>query len=103
MPATNHFTWRPAITMKTGTPHLYGRHQFKFGKGVKFVLVPMGSVVFGNTNGLAPGLEIEITYKKFDFYSESEYVFDFSSRENNFFYDYSELAITPIDALRMVS
>src|SRR5436189_4969454 len=36
------------------TASLWAGHRFKFGKGVKFVLVSMGSVVFGNTNGLAP-------------------------------------------------
>lgn len=82
------------------TASLWTGHRFKFGKGVKFVLVPMAAIVFGNTNGVAPGLEMEIMYKKFDFYSESEHVFDFSSRENNFFYMYSELAIRPIRALR---
>jgi hypothetical protein len=82
------------------TASLWAGHRFKFGKGVKFVVVPMGSIVFGNTNGLAPGLEMEIMYKKFDFYAESEYVFDFSSMDNNFFYNYSELAIRPITPLR---
>ena len=82
------------------TASLWAGHRFKFGKGVKFVVVPMGSIVFGNTNGLAPGLEMEIMYKKFDIYAESEYVFDFSSMDNNFFYNYSELAIRPITPLR---
>ena len=52
----------------------------------------MAGIVFGNTDGIATGLEMDITYKKFDLYSESEHVFDFSSKENNFFYMYSELA-----------
>lgn len=82
------------------TASLWAGHQFKFGNPVEFVLIPMGGVVFGNTNGLAPGLEIEIAYKKFDFYLESEYVFDFASSENNFFYNYSELAIRPLEFLR---
>ena len=82
------------------TASLWAGYRFKFGKQVKFVLVPMAAIVFGNTNGVAPGLEMEIMYKKFDFYSESEHVFDFSSKENNFFYMYSELAIRPIPALR---
>jgi len=82
------------------TASLWAGHRFTFGKGVKFVFVPMGAIVLGNTNGLAPGLEMEIMYGKFDFYAESEYVFDFSSKENNFFYNYSELAIRPITALR---
>lgn len=82
------------------TASLWAGRRFKFGKAVEFVLVPMGGVVFGNTNGIAPGLETEIIYKKFDFYSESEYLFDFKTKENNFFYTYSELAIRPIKAIR---
>ena len=82
------------------TAFLWAGYRFKFSKGVKFVIVPMAAIVFGNTNGVAPGLEMEIIYKKFDFYSESEHVFDFSSKENNFFYMYTELAIRPINALR---
>jgi len=82
------------------TASLWAGRRFKFGSGVKFVVVPMAAVVFGNTNGVAPGLELEIMYKKFDFYSESEHVFDFESNENNFFYMYSELAIRPIKPIR---
>ena len=82
------------------TTSLWAGKRFKFGKPVEFVIVPMGGLVFGNTSGIAPGLETEIIYKKFDFYSESEYLFDFDSKENNFFYMYSELAIRPIKPIR---
>jgi hypothetical protein len=82
------------------TGSVWAGRRFKFGKSVKFVLVPMGGVVFGNTNGLAPGLEMEIMFKKFDFYAESEHVFDFETSENNFFYMYSELAFRPIKSIR---
>jgi hypothetical protein len=82
------------------TTSLWAGRRFEFGKSVKFVLVPMGAVVFGNTNGMAPGLEMEIIFKKFDLYSESEHVFDFRSKANNFFYQYGELAFRPIHALR---
>jgi hypothetical protein len=56
-------------------------------------VVPMLGIVFGNTNGLAPALELSAAFRKFDFYSESEYVFDFSGKENNFLYTWGELAI----------
>jgi len=82
------------------TASLWAGRRFKFGKTVQFVLVPMAAVVFGNTNGMAPGLEAEIMFKKFDFYAEAEYVFDFKENENNFFYMYSELAIRPIKPIR---
>lgn len=106
--------FNPTFYARTKTVHLEGRYnyedrntasvwggrRFEFGKPVKFVLVPMAAVVFGNINGMAPGLETEIVFKKLDFYSESEYVFDFKTKENNFFYMYSELAIRPIRPLR---
>ena len=82
------------------TASFWGGWRFKFGNGVKFVVVPMAGIIFGNTDGIAPGLELEISYKKFDVYSESEHVFDFNARENNFFYMYSELAIRPIKSIR---
>jgi hypothetical protein len=82
------------------TSSLWAGRRFQFGEPVKFVLVPMAAIVFGNINGMAPGLETEVVYKKFDFYSESEYVFDFKTKENNFFYMYSELAIRPIRQIR---
>lgn len=50
------------------TASFWAGRTFKFGKGVKFVLVPMAAIVVGNTNGIAPGLEIEVMYKKIDLY-----------------------------------
>ena len=106
--------FNPTFYARTDKLHLEGRYnyedrntvslwagrRFKFGKPVEFVLVPMAAIVFGNTNGIAPGLEAEIIFKKFDFYAEAEYVFDFKEKENNFFYMYSELAIRPIKPIR---
>ena len=113
LPGEDDF-FNPTFYARTNTLHLEARYnyedrntaslwagrRFNFGKTVQFVLVPMGAVVFGNTNGIAPGLETEIVYKKLDFYSESEYVFCFETKENNFFYTYSELAIRPIRPIR---
>ena len=94
--------------------HLEGRYNYeaqntgsvfagwRFETGEKFQLgaTPMVGVAFGSTNGVIPALELDAAYKIFDFYSESEYLVDFSGKENNFFYVWSELAISPVDALR---
>jgi hypothetical protein len=74
--------------------------RFELGDKVKFAFVPMIGFVFGNTNGIAPGIETEIGFWKLDFYAESEYVLDYSAQENNFLYTYAELAIRPIHAIR---
>jgi hypothetical protein len=60
----------------------------------------MIGIAFGNTNALAPGLELSVTYKKLDFYSETEWLVDFARSENNFLYTWGELAISPVGALR---
>jgi len=61
---------------------------------------PMMGIAFGNTNGFVPRLELDAAYKIFDFYSESEYLIDFAGKENNFFYTWSELAVSPFYFLR---
>src|SRR5688572_10955709 len=42
------------------TASVWAGKRFRFGKPVEFVIVPMAGLVFGNTNGVAPGLETEI-------------------------------------------
>lgn len=84
--------------MKTGS--VFGGYTFETGNKLVFTATPMIGFVFGNTNGIAPGLETSLTWKKFDFYSETEYVIDFDSKENNFLYTWTELAITPFKNFR---
>jgi hypothetical protein len=84
--------------LKTGS--LFGGYRFETGDKITLGATPMLGIVFGNTNGIAPALELDVTWKKLDFYSESEYVFDFESQDKNFFYTWSELAITPFEKFR---
>ena len=53
----------------------------------------------GRTDGIAPGLEFTFSYVGFELYSESEYLFDFESSENNFFYSWTDLTYSPLDWL----
>ena len=65
-----------------------------------FGITPMLGFVVGNKDGVAPGVELDFTYSILDFYSETEYVFDFADSENNFLYTWSELAVSPLSSLR---
>jgi hypothetical protein len=56
--------------------------------------------VFGNTTGIAPGYKLSLTYWKFEFSSEGEWVFDTGNSEGNFFYNWSELSVSPVDWFR---
>lgn len=82
------------------TASLFGGWRFETGKKLQFGFTPMLGIVFGNTDGLAPGIELDLAYSLFDFYSETEYVFDFAGSENNYLYTWSELAISPLNSLR---
>ena len=75
--------------------------RFGTGNDFQFAATPMLGFAIGNTNAFIPALELEASYKLFDFYSESEYLLDFESKENNFAYTWSELAINPTDYLRV--
>ena len=82
------------------TGSVFGGYMFEAGNKLSVSLTPMIGLVFGNTNGIAPGLEASLAWKKLDFYSETEYVFDFDGDENNFLYTWTELAITPFRNFR---
>ncbi len=67
---------------------------------LSFAATPMVGIVFGSLKGVAPGLEWELSYKAFDFYSESEYVIDQSGSQYNFFYTWTEFGFSPMESLR---
>ncbi|PWT99234.1 MAG: hypothetical protein C5B52_10985 [Bacteroidetes bacterium] len=74
---------------------------FEKNGNVYFAATPMIGGVFGNTNGVAPGLELELSYKKFEYSSETEYVIDFSGSENNFFYAWGEFGFNATNNLQL--
>jgi hypothetical protein len=82
------------------TASVFAGWKFETGKTVQFAATPMLGGVFGRTNGLAPGFELELSYKLFDLYSESEYLIDFSEHGNDYFYTWDELAISPVHFMR---
>lgn len=72
-------------------------YNFNAGKELELNATPMLGVVIGSTMGIAPGLELELTYGILDIYTEWEYVFDFENSSDNFLYTWSEISIAPAD------
>jgi hypothetical protein len=94
-----HFEARFAYEdRKTGS--VFGGYRFETGNKFVFGATPIIGFVFGNTDGIAPGLELDASYKIFDYYSETEYVIDISGKENNFLYVWGELGVTPLKSFR---
>ena len=83
------------------TASLFAGWRFEMGRKFQFSATPMLGIVVGNTDGFAPGLELEASYWKLGYYSETEYVIDFSGKQNNFLYVWGELFIKPAEALNL--
>ena len=82
------------------TGSVFAGWRLETGEKLLFAATPMFGFLFGQTTGVAPGLELELSYKAFDFYSETEWVADFSGGENNYLYTWLELAATPFKNFR---
>ncbi len=100
----------PTLTADRDTLHLEARYNYEaletgslwvgynLSVGEKLVLeaTPMIGGVFGNVNGIAPGLEVTATYKKLQLYSANEYIFDTTTKAGNFFYTWTQLTYSPL-------
>ena len=73
---------------------------FEFGDKVKLALTPMIGGLVGETDGIIPALEADLTIGPFEAYGEAEYVFDLGDSESSYFYMWSELSVWPTEWLR---
>ena len=64
-----------------------------------YTFTPMLGGVAGLSNGIAPGLELTVTYKNYELYSEMENLYDLKDSENNFYYNWADLTYSPTDWL----
>jgi hypothetical protein len=76
-------------------------YNFSAGKNLVLNITPMIGGVFGRTNGIAPGFEASLTYKKVALSISNEYVFDTGGRSGNFYYSWPQLTYSPLKWLRV--
>jgi hypothetical protein len=82
------------------TGSAWAGYNFGGGDTVTWELTPMLGIVFGTTDGIAPGYKGLLGWKKLEFYSEGEYVFDTGESSDSFFYNWSELTLAPVEWFR---
>ena len=70
-------------------------------KGELWEVTPILGLVFGDLDGIAPGYKGSLGWKSLQLYSEGEYVFDFAGSEGDFFYNWSELTVSPAEWVRL--
>jgi hypothetical protein len=74
-------------------------YNFTGGNKFEYAITPMIGGVAGQTNGIAPGYEMDFNFFGFELYSESEFVFDLQDKEGNFFYNWTDFSYSPSDWL----
>lgn len=85
--------------LRTGS--LWVGYNFSAGKKLVLDVTPMIGGVFGRTNGIAPGCEASLTYKKVELSISNEYVFDTTHTSGNFYYSWPQLTYSPLEWLRL--
>ena len=70
------------------------------GEELSLDFTAMVGGVFGDTDGVAPGYELTLTWKKLQLYSEAEYVIDCHDSSDSFFYTWTELTYAFTDWIR---
>jgi len=75
-------------------------YNFSGGEKLAWEITPMLGGVFGDTAGIAPGYKGSLSWWKLELYSEGEYVFDTRDASGNFFYNWSELTLAPVEWFR---
>jgi hypothetical protein len=72
-------------------------YKFSGGDKLEWELTPMIGGIFGDVEGVAPGYLGALRWKRFELYSEGEYVFDTDGSDYDYFYSWSELTFAPTD------
>jgi hypothetical protein len=75
----------------SNTGSLWAGWNLAFGGQVQAEVTPMLGVVMGDTEGIAPGVEVNLAWKKLTWYAESEYLFDSQDSDDDFAYTWSTL------------
>jgi hypothetical protein len=85
--------------LRTGSAWIgYNLHT---GKTLKLNITPMLGAVFGRTDGIAPGCEASLTYKKVELSISNEYVFDLKDKSGNFYFSWPQLTYAPVEWFRV--
>jgi hypothetical protein len=100
---------QPTVTADRGALHLEARYNYEgietgsawvgwnfgFGDKLRLDATLMAGGVFGDTNGVAPGYELTLSWGPLELYSEGEWVFDLEDSGNDFFYNWAQLGYSP--------
>jgi hypothetical protein len=105
---------QPTFTADRGALHLETRYNyedlksvsgfvgwtFAIERAVTFEVTPMFDAMTGDTDGVIPGVELTLSLRRLEFYSEGEYVIGLTRPKRHYLYNWSELSVWATDWLR---
>jgi len=105
----------PILEADRGVLHFEGRYNyedqetgsvfagriFRFGEKVEWTVVPIMGLVLGRTDGVAPGVKLDVGWQKLTLSTESEAVIDFEDAGASFVYTWLEGTIAASDWLSL--
>jgi hypothetical protein len=82
------------------TASVWAGFNFESADGETWAITPILGGVFGDTEGVAVGVEGSFAWKRVAFYTEGEHLFSSDPDEDDFTYFWSELTLSPVEWLR---
>jgi hypothetical protein len=82
------------------TGSIWTGYNFAWGKTWHLQVTPMIGGVFGRAQGIAPGCEAELSWKKLNVSISNEYVFDTTTTSGNFYYVWNQVTYEPLKWFR---
>ena len=73
----------------------------RWGDSLKLTLTTMIGGTFGDLRAVVPASRLTLSWWKLDLFSETETVLDISGKTSTFFYDWTELGVSPVGWLRV--
>ena len=106
---------QPTLTADRGWLHLEARYNYedrntgslwlgytaRGGDRIAWELTPMLGGAFGAATGIAPGYRASVGWWRLELSSEGEFLFDVDDSSGSFFYNWSELTLSPADWWRI--
>jgi len=75
------------------TVSLYFGKSYSNDKKINYEIIPMIGLVYGQMEGISPGFNLKIDYKRFTSSTQCQYTYDFIGKNKSFFWDWSNFYI----------
>lgn len=83
------------------TASLFAGRTIEIRGSVAGSITPVMGLVMGATDGFAPGVELDLAWRRFAFSSESEVIVDFHEADDNFLYTWLEGTVHVAGGVRL--